>query len=72
VYLECTVDVSLVSVKSHKPKRVQITLSPEQWKLVDRLRGEMGMSDAEVVRNILIAWLSEKSFISSSAKGRNR
>jgi len=36
--------------------------------LIEKLQGEMGMTDAEIVRNIVIAWLSEKSFISSVVK----
>ena len=31
-------------------------------------RGEFGDSDAEIVKSIVISWLSEKSFITSSAK----
>ena len=37
-------------------------------KLIELLRGEFGDSDAEIVKSIVISWLSEKSFITSSAK----
>ncbi len=49
-------------------KRVQVSFTARQWKLIEKLQGEMGMSDAEIIRNIVIAWLSEKSFISAIVK----
>jgi len=49
-------------------KRVQVTFTNEQWELIEELRGVMGQSDSEVVRNIVLAWLSEKSIVSSKAK----
>jgi len=49
-------------------KRIQVTFTERQWRLIEKLQGEMGMSNAEIVRNITIAWLSEKSFISSVVK----
>jgi hypothetical protein len=51
-------------------KRVQVTFSERQWALLNRLRGEMGDTDADVVRNILLAWLAEKSFVSDTVKRR--
>jgi len=44
-------------------KKVQVTFSDEQLKLIKRLRGTMGFSDSDVVRNIVIFYLSEKSYI---------
>ena len=49
-------------------KRVQVSFTKEQWDLIENLKGNMGNSDADAVRNIVIAWLAEKSFISSSVK----
>lgn len=49
-------------------KRVQVSFTERQWKLIKKLQGEMGVSDAEIIRNIVIAWLAEKSFISSIVK----
>lgn len=49
-------------------KRVQVTFTKSQWNLIEKLRGEFGEKDADIVRNIVLAWLSEKSFISSTAK----
>jgi len=51
-----------------KAKRVQVTFTEEQWKLIERLRGVMGSDDAELVRNIVLTWLSEKSIVSEVAK----
>ena len=49
--------------KSHS-KRVQVSFTERQWALIEKLQGEMGLTDAEIIRNIVLAWLSEKSFIS--------
>jgi len=49
-------------------KRVQVTFTEEQWRLIEKFRGIMGSDDAEIVRNIVLAWLSEKSFVSVSVK----
>ncbi len=45
-------------------KRVQVSFTAKQWELIKKLQGEMGITDADVVRNIVIAWLAEKSLIS--------
>lgn len=44
-------------------KRVNVSLSGEQMRLIRKLKGTMGNSDSEIVRNILIAWFSEKNMI---------
>ena len=49
-------------------KRVQVSFTEEQWELIENLKGNMGKSDADAVRNIVISWLSEKSFISTTVK----
>jgi hypothetical protein len=53
-----------------KAKRVQVTFTEEQWSLIERFKGVMGNDDAEIIRNIVLAWLSEKSVIASIAKVR--
>lgn len=52
-------------------KRVQVSFTERQWELIEKFKGELGESDADIVRNMVIAWLSEKSFISSTVKKRN-
>ncbi len=38
--------------------------------MIENLRGEFGEGDADIVRNIVLAWLAEKSFVSTIAKDR--
>lgn len=42
----------------------------DQWTLIENFRGDLGEGDAEIVRNIVLAWLSEKSIISTNAKSK--
>lgn len=51
-----------------RSKRVQVTFTEEQWRLIERFKGVMGTEDAEIVRNIVLAWLAEKSLISTLVK----
>lgn len=53
-----------------KSKRVQVSFTERQWKMIDILRGEMGDNDADIVRNIVLAWLAEKSFVTDTTKMR--
>ncbi len=49
-------------------KRVQVTFTKNQWELIENFRGVLGQTDAEIVRNIVLTWLSEKSVVSFSVK----
>ena len=49
-------------------RRVQVVLTQAQWNLLQKFRGEFGEGDAEIVRNIVLAWLAEKSMMSTMAK----
>jgi len=51
-----------------KNKRVQVTFNSQQWEIVSKMKGSLGNTDADVVRNIVLAWLAEKSFISEEGK----
>lgn len=53
-------------------KKVQVTFSEGQWKLIEKLKGAIGDTDSEIVRNIVIAYLSEKSYIKEEAFNRNK
>jgi len=44
-------------------KKVQVTFSDGQWKVIKKLKGTIGETDSEIIRNIVIAYLSEKSYI---------
>ncbi len=43
-------------------KRVSISLDKEQIKLLEQIKG-FGKKDAEKVKNILLAYLSEKGYL---------
>ncbi|MBD3214407.1 MAG: CopG family transcriptional regulator [Candidatus Lokiarchaeota archaeon] len=51
-----------------KSKRVQVSFTKRQWRMLEMLRGEMGDNDADIVRNIVLAWLAEKSFVTDTTK----
>lgn len=43
-------------------KRIMVTLDDEQYKILSSLKG-FGTKDAEKLRNIFVAYLSEKSYL---------
>lgn len=49
-------------------KKIQVSFSDKQMALLEHFKGELGETDADIIRNIVIAWLAEKSFISTMAK----
>jgi uncharacterized protein MJ0986 len=49
-------------------RKIQVSFSDKQIALLGHFKGELGETDADIVRNIVIAWLSEKSFISTMIK----
>ena len=49
-------------------KRVQVSFTLSQWKLIEKLKGVMGSTDSDVIRNIVLTWLTEKSFIVNEVK----
>jgi len=51
-------------------KRVQVTFTEEQWQIISKMKGAFGDTDANLVRNVVLAWLSEKSFISDAGKNK--
>jgi len=53
-------------------KKVQVTFSDGQWKVIEKLKGTIGDTDSEIVRNIVIAYLSEKSYIKEEAIKKDR
>lgn len=48
-------------------KRIMVTLDDEQYQILQNLKG-FGTKDAERIRNILIAYLSEKSYLKKAAE----
>jgi len=55
-------------MSNKKPKRVLVTFTAEQWKILETLKGELGRSDADVVRNIIVSWLINKHFLVEQKK----
>jgi hypothetical protein len=49
------------------PKKVQVTFSDGQWKLIEKLKGILGETDSEVIRNLVMSYLSEKSYVKEQA-----
>jgi metal-responsive CopG/Arc/MetJ family transcriptional regulator len=50
-------------------KRVLVSLPDGIKEIIDELRGKMGESDSEIVRTIVIAYLSEKGFLVKKGEG---
>ena len=48
-----------------------MTFTEKQWQLIEKFQGIMGNDDAEVIRNIVLSWLSEKSIVSTAVKGED-
>jgi hypothetical protein len=44
-------------------KKIQVTFSNGQWNLIQKLKGTIGETDSEIIRNIVISYLSEKSYV---------
>lgn len=63
--------VSFVSVENLMVHKTQVSFTDEQWKIILKLKNSMGNTDAEVVRNIVIAWLAQQSLISDAVKTKN-
>ena len=59
-----------VNEKSHFSKRVQVSFTNKQWEIIEQFRETIGATDADLVRNIVLAWLAEKSIIASDVKRR--
>ncbi len=47
-------------------KRITVNLPDELWEIIEKnLKGKLGNRDGEIIKNIVIAWLSEKSYLKS-------
>ncbi len=49
--------------------KILVTFTSEQNKIIKSLNGLMGNSKAEVVRTIVISWLSEKEYLTKMESG---
>ena len=53
-----------------KSSRILVTLTDEQREIVRSLVGLLGGSESDVIRSILLAWLSDKSVLTEIIKKR--
>ena len=44
-------------------KRVMVNLTDDQYKLVSKFRGVFGNSDSEIIKYIILSYLSEKTYL---------
>jgi len=50
-------------------KRITVNLPDELWDIIEsNLKGKLGNRDGEIIKNIVIAWLSEKSYLKKEKK----
>lgn len=50
-------------------KRVLVSIPKGSWEVIEKLlKGKMGDKDSEVVRNIVLAYLSEKGYMRDEIK----
>ena len=49
-------------------KKIQVSFSNEQIKLIHHLKGELGNSESEINRAIVTSWLVEQGLIASAVK----
>jgi hypothetical protein len=47
-------------------RKILVSFTKDQYALIQRFEGTLGSSMAEVVRNICLAYLSEKSYLKDS------
>lgn len=47
-------------------KKIQVSFSNRQIEVINELQGEFGDSEAEVVRTIVMIWLSEQKLLQAS------
>ena len=49
-------------------KRILVSIPEGAWKIIEKkLKGKLGESESELIRNIVLAYLSEKSYINSES-----
>jgi hypothetical protein len=44
-----------------------VTLDDDQYKILQKLKG-FGKKDAEIIRNVVVAYLSEKSYLKKASE----
>ena len=67
-YIELSTEYQIDSMA--KTNAIFVRLTDEQREIVKKLVGVMGDNEAEVVRNIFLAWLSDKGIITEVIRKR--
>lgn len=50
-------------------KRILVSIPDGSWKIIEKeLMGRIGEKESEVIRNIVLAYLSEKGYLKSESK----
>ena len=44
-------------------KRIMVNFTDDQWKILLKFKGIMGEADSEIVRGIVLSYLSEKTYL---------
>ena len=52
-------------------KRVMVNFTDEQWRLLEKFRGIYGKSDSEIVKYIVVSYLSERLTSKMKSKKAN-
>lgn len=50
-------------MKKGKGKRVMVNFKDEQWSIIEKFRGIYDNSDSEIVKYIVMNYLSEKTYV---------
>ena len=50
-------------MKKGKGKRVMVNFTDEQWSIIEKFRGIYDNSDSEIVKYIVMNYLSEKTYV---------
>ena len=49
-------------------KRIMVNLTDEQYDLIGKFRGIFGNSDSEILKYIIMAYLSEKTYVKDAVQ----
>jgi hypothetical protein len=56
--------------KDKKGKIVELNFTDKQWSTLEKFRGIFGNSDSEIIKYIVINYLSEKNYILKEIKSK--
>ena len=58
-------------MKKGKGKRVMVNFTDEQWSIIEKFRGIYDNSDSEIVKYIVMNYLSEKTYVKDEIEKYN-